>query len=64
MEPKIITFPAIDGETGEIVYLEMEESAFLEWEEAIKKEHDELEARRKEAYEIERNAWRYCRDDD
>lgn len=62
--PKIIMIPVIDGVSGELVYLEMEEQSFLEWESALEEERKEKEAKREERSRLEREAWRYVRDDD
>jgi hypothetical protein len=63
LKPKVVVFSAIDGGTGEIIYLEMEEEAFIEWEKHLEEEEKLRQERRKELSKLEHDLWRYLRDD-
>jgi hypothetical protein len=63
-EPKTVSFPVLNGDTGEIEMLEMDEQDYKDMCAAEEEDERKRKEREQHAYEEERSVWRYIRDDD
>jgi histidinol-phosphate phosphatase family protein len=60
---KVITFPCVDGDTGELIELQMDENAFIDWNLALDEEEKAREARQAELRKLESDNWKYVLED-
>lgn len=66
-EKKKVYIDVMDGETGEMGIMEMDEEEYLAmiaWEAEYEAEQKKLREGIEAAYEYDREAWQYARDDD